>query len=396
MFRGVRVGNSGYIRDMNASAIFQLIDRYGPISRRELAHNTRYSAATITNHVKALLDAGWVMETDKGTSTGGRRPVHIAVNPHKAYIVAVEVEVYRVRLLLFNLSRGAVSRASLPIRPGQGPAQVLPRAVSAARTLLAEAGIALPQLLGIGIAVPGQVSPDGTLVFAPNLGWKRTVVREPFQGVFDCPILIENEARAGGIGARECQYPDVRNLAYVSVKEGIGCGILLQGSVYRGSNSTAGEFGHVPLQPDGRLCHCGGRGCWETLASETALLRAARRVVPGIANGHELLQLAQLEDGRFDEVFSDVGYWLGQGAAALANGIGPDLLVFGGSMARFYRWLRPRLLQAFHAQALPAVRDHVQVEFTHMGDEGTLYGMGALVFRQHAPAMLAGELEAAK
>lgn len=392
MFKRVPVGNSGFIRDMNAWSIFRLIDQYGPISRKDLAANTRYSAATITNHVKSLLDAGFVLETSKGDSTGGRKPVHIAVNPRKAYILGVELEVGQVRLLLFNLCRTVVGSRSLPIQPGQGPAQVLPRAVAAAKDMLAAAGVSRQQLLGIGIAAPGQISPEGVLTFAPNLGWKRAVLAEPFAAAFGCPVLVENEAKAGAIGEREWQYPQLDNLAYVSVKEGIGCGILLAGQLYRGTSGSAGEFGHVPLKPDGRSCHCGGRGCWETLASETALLRKARRVQPDLAGVDALAAIAPLELAKLQPVFEDVGHWLGIGAAVIVNAIAPELLVIGGSMARFAPWIYPALAEAFASQALPAVRETVQLEFSQMGDKATLHGLGALVFSEHAPVLLTREL----
>ena len=392
MFTGVPVGNSGYIREMNASSIFRLIDQHGPIARKELAANTRYSAATITNHVKSLLDAGFVLETSKGDSTGGRRPVHVAVNSRKAYILAVELEVAQVRLLLFNLCRTVVGSRSLPIQPGQGPAQVLPRAVAAAKDVLEGARVSKDKLLGIGIGAPGQISNDGVLTFAPNLGWKRTVLTEPFAAAFDCPVLVENEARAGAIGEREGQYPHVNNLAYVSVKEGIGCGIILEGSLYRGTSGSAGEFGHVPLKPDGRSCHCGGRGCWETLASELALLRKTRRVLPAIRTIDELLEIAPRESAQLQSSFDEVGHWLGIGAAAIVNAIGPDLLVIGGSMARFAPWIFPTLTEAFAAQTLPVGRESVQLEFSQMGDQATLHGLGALVFTEHIPVRLAKEL----
>ena len=102
--KDIKVGNSRFIKNLNQSGIFKLIYQFGPISRKQLAENTGYSAATISNHVKTLIDKGFVIETEKGFSTGGRKPVYLTVNPDKGYIFSVEIGVDQICLVLLMLT----------------------------------------------------------------------------------------------------------------------------------------------------------------------------------------------------------------------------------------------------------------------------------------------------
>src|SRR5690554_5241575 len=111
----VKVGTTQYIRDLNLTAIFSLIHKYGPVSRKELAENTGYSAATISNHVKRLLDNNFVIETNKGSSTGGRKPVYLTINSDRGYILAIDIEVSNIRLVIFDLSLEIKDQLLIPM-----------------------------------------------------------------------------------------------------------------------------------------------------------------------------------------------------------------------------------------------------------------------------------------
>ena len=145
----VQVGNSRYIRDLNLTGIFRLIQKYGPISRKELAENTGYSAATITNHVKRLMDEGFVIETNKGSSTGGRRPVYLTVNPDQGYILAVDIEVNQIRILLFDLNLKIKEKLELAIG-GRTAEEVLLVLVDQIKSFCQQNNIKADKIIGVG------------------------------------------------------------------------------------------------------------------------------------------------------------------------------------------------------------------------------------------------------
>src|SRR5690554_3325770 len=190
--KGYEVGNSLLIRDLNLTSIFRLIYKYGPVSRKELAENTGYSAATISNHVKRLLEEGYVIETEKGHSTGGRKPVYLTVNPESGYIIAINIKVNGVDIHLFDLKLSVIIKTGFS-NGGKAPEEVLNRVKKQINEILKEKGIVERPFLGIGIAVPGLIEKDlGFLDFAPNLGWKRVDIIKPFMEEYSRPVILEN------------------------------------------------------------------------------------------------------------------------------------------------------------------------------------------------------------
>lgn len=188
----VKVGNSTFIKNLNQKRIFKLIHKEGPITRKELADNTDYSAGTISNHVKALIDQGFVIETEKGYSSGGRKPVYLTVNPDKGYIISVEVEVTRVKIVLFNLKIKVVAKTVFPIN---GPAQAketISQIFSEIEKILSEREIKPDKILGIGVAVPGLIDKEeGLLEFAPNLGWSKVPIVKYFEDKYGFRLFLK-------------------------------------------------------------------------------------------------------------------------------------------------------------------------------------------------------------
>ncbi|AZR72180.1 hypothetical protein BBF96_01470 [Anoxybacter fermentans] len=170
----ITVGNSQVIRDWNLGGIFKLIHKLGPISRKELAESTGYSAATVSNHVKTLIKEGFVIETEKGNSTGGRKPVYLTVNPNKGYIFSIDIEVNKVKIVMFNLKLNLVMKSIIPILDKSNSDKVFDQIFVEIDKMMEEKKLKSDDILGMGIAVPGLIDKDnGILEFAPNLGWRK-------------------------------------------------------------------------------------------------------------------------------------------------------------------------------------------------------------------------------
>ncbi|HHU92759.1 MAG TPA: ROK family protein [Halanaerobiaceae bacterium] len=376
----VQVGNSRYIRDLNLTGIFRLIQKYGPISRKELAENTGYSAATITNHVKRLMDEGFVIETNKGSSTGGRRPVYLTVNPDQGYILAVDIEVNQIRILLFDLNLKIKEKLELAIG-GRTAEEVLLVLVDQIKSFCQQNNIKADKIIGVGVVLPGLVdNKNGYLHFAPNLKWRDIDIKGFFEKKLGYKIVVENEAKAAVLGEKELVFPDVENMVYVSINEGIGCGIIFNGNLYRGASGNAGEFGHIIIDSNGPECHCGNYGCWETLAS-TKYISSRYFAETGRLLAYSDLSRQELDSDKiFQEIVKETARNIAIGLVNIINSLSPDVLVIGGNILTLEKYIMGDIEEVLAEKALSVLKQKVELACSKLGNKAALYGIARMVF----------------
>ncbi|MGY1913876.1 ROK family glucokinase [Blastococcus sp. SYSU DS0973] len=208
------------------------------------------------------------------------------------------------------------------------------------------------EVVGVGVGAAGWFDRTGdTVLFSPHLAWRNSTLRKDLGARLQRPLWVGNDADAAAWA--EYRYGAARgaDLALmITLGTGIGGGIVLDGRLRRGSHGVAGEWGHMRVVPDGRLCACGNRGCWEQYASGTALGQTAREVAatspaaaalllervhcePGRLTGEHVARAAHDGDPLALELVTEVGYWLGQGIADLAAVLDPEVVVIGGGVS---------------------------------------------------------------
>lgn len=379
------LGNSIVIRRWNLSTIFKVIQEKGPISRVELTKITGYSAGTVSNHVRTLIEKGFVIETNKGVSSGGRKPVKLMINSDKAYILSIEIEVKQIKIVIFNLNMKAVSLSTIPIIAKDNYLDTLKQIFSEIDRMIEEKHLKLDDLLGIGVAVPGLIDKaKGILEFAPNLGWKGVPITRIFKETYNLPIILNNEAKAAAIGERALVYPKVNNMVFVSINEGIGCGIFLNGKLYRGASGNAGEFGHITIDTDGPLCHCGNRGCWEIFASENYIMNNYLKLPtsnPRLSK-KEVYQLGKNGDQRIRAIFSETGKNIGIGLVNIINGLSPELLVIGGGIVNIKEFIYEEMIKRLQESALSVNYKKTNIKFSKLGSLAAVCGMAELIINE--------------
>ena len=262
----------------------------------------------------------------------------------------------------------------------------------------------------VGIGAAGYVDAVGSgILFAPNLAWRNEPLKERVQDHVGLPVLVENDANAAAwaeamLGAAR----GYEHVMLIAVGTGIGAGIVINGQLYRGRWGIAGEPGHYRVVPDGRLCGCGNRGCWEQYASGSALVAEARefaRRSPGPAvrllqlgggveegiNGPEVTQAAHEGDAAALRCFEIVGGWLGQGLAALAAILDPGCFVIGGGVSEAGDLLIGPARAAFEgALTGGAYRPKAEIKLARLGPDAGVIGAADLARR----ALAGGELAA--
>lgn len=382
MIEDIRVGTSLYIRDLNKASIFSLIHKYGPISRKELAANTDYSTATITNHVNRLLENDYVIETDKGHSTGGRKPVYLVVNPDKAYIFVLSIEVKNIELVLFDLDFEVVERKAFDIK--SEPEKIMNEINDEITNILENQGISEKRIMGIGISVPGIINRENqSLVFAPNLGWKNIKIADIIKEKFEFPIIIENEANAAALGEKEFGNYETESLIYVSINEGVGCGIIIDDRLYRGSSGNAGEFGHIIIDNNGLSCHCGKNGCWETISSENFIINTVNKTLNKSLSINEIYDEAKNGNQDIIKILNKTGKNIGLGLVNIINSLSPRKLVIGGNIIKIKEFISNDIIKMVNEKSLPSSLYKTDIEFSKLADNPIVYGMAQLIFNKY-------------
>jgi len=233
----------------------------------------------------------------------------------------------------------------------EGQEAVIKSILESVGRALAQAHISTPDLAAVGIGAPGLSNPEtGVLFTSPNLpGWKDVPLRDIIEKELGKKAFLINDANAAAIG--ELYFGAGRgalNFIYITVSTGIGGGIIIDGKIYTGSTGTAGELGHMVIDDEGPQCNCGNKGCWETLASGTALSREARhRIKEGAAtsilkyaggniekiNAEAIHEAAQAGDKLANELIARTAYYLGVGLANLINIFNPEVIIIGGGLS---------------------------------------------------------------
>jgi glucokinase len=233
----------------------------------------------------------------------------------------------------------------------QGQDAVMEAVVRSVRRCLEKGELDISRITAIGLGAPGPSNPDtGVLFTSPNLpGWENVPIRDVVYQEFGREVCLINDANAAALGeARFGAGRGARHFIYITVSTGIGGGVVIDGKVYTGSIGTAGELGHMTIDDEGPLCNCGNRGCWETLASGTALAREARRKVkegfrtsilehaggdPEQITAQVVQTAAEQGDDVARELIARTGYYLGVGFANLINIFNPERIVIGGGLS---------------------------------------------------------------
>jgi predicted NBD/HSP70 family sugar kinase len=209
--------------------------------------------------------------------------------------------------------------------------------------------------------VPGSVDSQASgIVDAPTIGWSAAPLGSTLRTALDVPVLVDNDVNT--LAAAERLYGVGRDLSsyiVVTIGRGIGCGIIVEGSIYRGSGGGAGEIGHLPVHVDGPACGCGARGCLESYVGEQALVRTA--VASGVigprGTSRGLLKAAQAGDDRAAQIFRDAGELLGRALAGVVHTLDPEALILLGEGIDAWQFWKPGFDSALRRHLMPARRD---------------------------------------
>lgn len=365
-------GDQALIKRINTAIVLEFILRGAPLSRAQISERSGLNKATVSSLVQDLIDNSLVKEIGRGESSGGRKPVMLEFVATAGYAIGMDLGVNYIRGVLTDLRGEVVAERTSSLRRTH-PDAAIEQLCDCIEALKGEAPSSPYGVIGIGVGVPGLVDDNGAILFAPNLKWRDVPLQRLLTERFGTSVTIDNEANMGALGEQKHGAGrSINNLVYVSVGIGIGTGLILQKTLFKGATGFSGEMGHLSIEAHGKSCSCGNRGCWEMYASEQALLEQAA------ALGFEDLEslLAACAEGRQDvlTLFTNVGEYLGIGIVNIVNVFNPDAVVIGNRMSQARPWLEDIIHQTVVQRALRFHLPKVQILFTELGERSAMMG----------------------
>lgn len=337
------------------------------------------------------------METGYALSTGGRRPQMYSLKPDQVYVVSVAMDQLITRIALIDIDNNIVGRAEkidlvLPHNPA-----ALEQLTKHITAFLRKSDVPKNKIIGIGIGMPGFVDVTKGINHSFLKTGHGSIVSH-IENAVGIPVLIDNDSSL--IALAELRLGSARNrqnVMVINIGWGVGLGMIINGALFRGYNGFAGEFSHIPVFTNNKMCSCGKTGCLET---ETSLLVVAEKAVQGLKSGAssglknlsldhpeetaKRIMEAALQGDKFAVgLLSEAGYNIGRGVAILIHLLNPELIVLSGRGSVGGRlWLAP-IQQAINELCIPKIAENTELEISSLGYKAEMIGAAALVMEHY-------------
>lgn len=389
------VANKELIREINRFNILNAIRNAGAISRVELAEMTGQSRAAVTNITARLLKDGLIYTKDTvERMERGRKRVRLAINPQAAYVVGVKLSSMRVSVAVTDMQAEVQSHVIVPVRTKERSVEFVADLVEdGIRHCVSEVGLQLETISGIGIGLPGFIdSRSGNCFWTPLYKDGKLPLREFLESRFEIPTHIENDTNTVTLAHQwfgEGRGHD--NFLVVTIEDGVGMGIVVNGQLYRGARGFAAEFGHMVIDSEGLACRCGKKGCIEAYASNFSIAAAAQAAMDdgrwlwpgeGDLNFDAVITAAEAGEAVPREILSQAGTYLGRGIAGLVQIFNPSRIIMSGDGVKAGDLMFGPMRTAIDTHVNPGLRGDLEVVIHKWRDIDWARGAASLVLQE--------------
>jgi len=388
-----RVATRTTSREINRRIALNLVREHQPISRADLARRMSVTRGTVSLLVGELIDKGLIYEGATGEASRGRKPTFLHLKTQDRFVVAIDIRLSRTYLMLSDF--GGQQLALETFSTHSSPVRLIEDLAERVLRLIDIDGVKT-RCEGIGLVVPGIVDQQtGRILNAPTLGWRDVHVAGPLAAKTRLPVYVENAAKACALaqmwaGSKGPAAP--HSFAHISVSDGVGVGVVINGELVRGHDNMAGEFGHVALDIAGPPCLCGARGCWEAHVSNLATLaryfgRDLSKMMPRSSDStmqsaftiHDLIARASSGDAGAISAIQATARYLGLGLAMVVNGLNPECVYIGGEITEAWGLMEPTLRAALAERTLTEAAARTPIKPAEPAEHPRLRGASALV-----------------
>lgn len=368
----------------------------GAISCSDISKITGASIPNVAKNLNELLETGYVIEKGFAKSMGGRKPLMYSLVADKFYIVSVALDQFFTKITIVDLNNSFIGETEcfeFNLYDAHSDADVL---IERINSFIKNSGIKRNKIYGIGIAMPGffDIVTGSNKVFLKTPGKSLCDYISEFTGF---PTFIDNDSSA--IALAELKFGvgrEKKEMMVINIGWGIGLGMIVKGEIFRGFSGFAGEFSHIPLFKNNKVCSCGKKGCLETEASliiieqkaQAAIEAGESTTVKVNENGKVAIASVIAEANQGDslaiKLISETGYHIGQAIAVLIHIMNPQSVVLSGKGSEAGKvWLAP-IQQAINELCIPALLNYTEVTLSPLSTDAQLIGAAALVIENIA------------
>ena len=380
-------------REINRRIVLNVIREHQPISRADLARHLNITRGVVSTLVQELIAQGVIYEGATGEAARGRKPTFLHIRTGDRLAIAVDVRFTKTYLMLCDFSgRQLALEAHDTIFDVPDFIKDLSSRI---RRILKTHG-AKATCEGIGVVIPGMVDQrTGLILNAPALGWRGVEIRDKLASATGLPVQIENSGRACALaqlwlGRDEATGPN--SFVFISVSDGLGVGMVVNGELVRGHDHIAGEFGHIPLSLDGPRCMCGSSGCWEAYISNLAtlsryfgwnLFKLSPNSLRDAGNSSftvlDLVARARAGDAKALGAIQATARFLGLGLGSIVNTVNPDCIYMAGEITTAWDLMEDTVRQALAERTLTESAARTPLRLSTTQESPRLSGAAALI-----------------
>ncbi|AVR45133.1 sugar kinase [Christiangramia fulva] len=374
--------------------ILRFLYLQGPTTNAEICNAFNFSLPTSMALINQLIKEGLIVKQGRGESVGGRKPDLFAIKPGTFFVLSIHIDRFNIKLAIVDNTNSTIIEEDIPSKISS-EVNIVDTLFNYATALIEESEVDTNKLLGIGISMPGLVSSKEGKNFTYFLSGQESLsLQAALKKQFDKPVYILNDAKSACLA--EFRFGEAKNkedVLVISMDWGIGLGIVMGGKMHTGTSGFAGEFGHIPMVEDGELCHCGKRGCLETIASGLALVNKAKK---GLAAGETSLLSSMVNDdselnpeiiieaaNRGDQfsinILSEIGSNLGKGIAILIQIFNPELVILEGKIAEAKKFITTPIQQSMNTFCMIQLKEKTKIVLSKLGRNSHLLGSTAAV-----------------
>lgn len=368
---------------LGRGALFQLLRDGRPRTRAELSAETGLARSTIAERIESLLATGLLRHADKAESTGGRPPSMFAFNPGARVVLAADIGATHVKLAVADLSGMIIAEQDHVLDIAAGPETVLDHVTKAGRKLLKGTGRSVKELLGTGVGLPGPVEhASGRPVNPPIMpGWNSFDVKTYLRERLGSEVaLVDNDVNLMALGEHRTHWPDAPNMMFVKVATGIGCGLISDGRLHRGSRGSAGDMGHVQVPHGADVpCRCGNVGCLEAVASGGAIAAKLTALGTPAEGSQDVVELARGGSVPALQLLRQAGRDIGEVLATAVSLFNPSVIVVGGALSQAGEHLIAGVREVVYRRSLPLATEELRIVQSRGGNQAGVLGAAAMV-----------------
>ena len=386
------------IRKINLTLILKLIREQAPISRASIAKQLKLNPATVSSNVRILLEENLIREVGSGLSSGGRKPILLEINESAKFTIGVDVQKDKVVVAAVNLDGTLLSCEESEYQTHFSKEIVLSTIFDSIDSVIDKLGHDPNSYYGIGVGMHGIVDVQkGISVFAPAFSWHDVPIAELLEKRYKMPVKIDNDARAMALGEKWFGAAwKVENFIFLNIGSGIGSGIFISGSLYRGFGGAAGEIGHIKVQDSGKKCVCGNHGCLDTVASLNAILETVEDIRMNVHSSYYALhfqdvkrltianvaQAAKNADPYTLDLLKEIGNYLAIAVSSVLMVMNPEMVIIGGEISSVMQYFLPTFEKKVLQSSLKECQIGLKIVPSALLDQVGVIGAATLIIQK--------------